>query len=247
MVKVLPNLSLSLSIVDWSWLAAKILLIVSSGMEKKRVYRSLILPSGQTSLMPKPSGQVLGMSMQWPSPWARPNITPMHINVATSSSNILYVCDSGGGLTSANHCRSALKNAPMTPAKMAVSVRKGRFTRNCVWITLSLLKLGNVSKPMLADPLISARVKTAIDVQRKHRQVTFLDQKLEASSQENMMPPMGAPKAAARPAAAPAEMISLWAASFCIAICSQNFFVPETETVLSDLIRFFASLACLLL
>ena len=37
----------------------------------------------------------------------------------------------------------------------------------------------------------------------------FLDQNEEASSQENMTPPMGEPKAAARPAAAPAEMISL--------------------------------------
>ena len=59
-------------------------------------------------------------------------------------------------------------------------------------------------------------------VQRKQRHVTFRDQNDEASSHENMTPPMGDPKAAARPAAAPAEMISRWSASSCSLICSNR-------------------------
>jgi hypothetical protein len=45
-------------------------------------------------------------------------------------------------------------------------------------------------------------------VHRSDRHITFLDQKLEASSIENKTPPIGAPKAAAKPAAAPADINS---------------------------------------
>ena len=89
---------------------------------------------------------------------------------------------------------------------------------------------------MLAVRLSKARVKTAKAVHRKHLQVTFLDQNVEASSQENMTPPMGEPKAAAKPAAAPAEMISRWSASFCNTICSQNVSTESFEVLLSDFI-----------
>ena len=45
--------------------------------------------------------------------------------------------------------------------------------------------------------------------QKKHRHVSFVDQKEAPSSREKSTPPMGAPKAAATPAAAPQATKSL--------------------------------------
>jgi hypothetical protein len=46
-------------------------------------------------------------------------------------------------------------------------------------------------------------VKMVVIAQKKQRHVSFVDQKLAPSSRENSTPPIGAPKAAAMPAAVP--------------------------------------------
>jgi hypothetical protein len=49
------------------------------------------------------------------------------------------------------------------------------------------------------------KVKVAVAAQKKHFQVRGKDQKEEASSNAKSTPPIGAPNAAATPAAQPAE------------------------------------------
>ena len=82
-----------------------------------------------------------------------------------------------------------LKKAPISPAAMAVIVRKGKFQRNSVCMWFWVEKSGKLSNPMEALPLKRAKVRTAMAVHRKHRHVTFRDQKLLASSQLNITPP----------------------------------------------------------
>ena len=51
--------------------------------------------------------------------------------------------------------------------------------------------------------LMKKIVKIVVMAQKKHRHVSLVDQKLAPSSSENSTPPIGAPKAAAMPAAVP--------------------------------------------
>jgi hypothetical protein len=61
---------------------------------------------------------------------------------------------------------------------------------------------------------MAKRVKEDIIAQKNARQVSLEDQKEAPSSIENSTPPMGAPKAAATPAAAPQAIKSRFSASF---------------------------------
>ena len=58
------------------------------------------------------------------------------------------------------------------------------------------------------------KVNTVTIAQKKARQVSFVDQKEDPSSNANSTPPIGAPKAAATPAAAPHATKSRFSASF---------------------------------
>ena len=112
----------------------------------------------------------------------------------------------------AKRLRSVWKIRPSIAVTAATAAIKGSSRSQ---LTPSSSSSGAVkdSKPRDTRSLSWEMVKTATVAAMKHRHATLHVQNVHASSMANITPPMGAPNAAARPAAAPALMNSRWSAS----------------------------------
>mmetsp|Transcript_7480 Transcript_7480/g.21281 ORF Transcript_7480/g.21281 Transcript_7480/m.21281 type:complete len:240 (+) Transcript_7480:1917-2636(+) len=141
----------------------------------------------------------------------------MHTTPTPTSSRSRSPGRALGARNRASRPRRKLKKDPSKPPNSAVATRKGTWSRNCALPTPVSAKLccWKGSRPTVALERSVISVNVAKAHARKHLQVSLCDQKEAASSQANITPPMGAPKAAARPAAAPAEMNSRWSLSPC--------------------------------
>lgn len=109
---------------------------------------------------------------------------------------------------------AVLRHAPSSPAAPLVTTNNGKSSNENSGRRPWNERLPGNDKEK-SRLLSHESTIVAHDVHNNERHITFLDQKLDASSSEKSTPPIGAPNAAARPAAVPAEMnsrrsLSLW-------------------------------------
>ena len=190
--------------------------IARFGEEKNKVATSLIAPgSRQRKRTPNSSSAAHAAGRETHRPRKRDaanraTIVRMETR-AHSRTRITRRWGFGRTPILANTAPAWLKTTPEKPAHAAATTKKG------VWCTKSRGVVGRTPPknniPALPRLSIIARVRLAAAAQMNERHITRRDQCVLASSRLNKTPPMGAPNAAARPAAAPAETNSRCVAS----------------------------------